>query len=135
MPYQSKDDARWKAIGGGDRIEVTLMKPVGGMRGTAWFDTALKGTREYLLTNHSLTESEQYGLLHIPEKFEENFYDMTGKSLKIHCSKPDVVPFPRCKVKSQYREDLVLEYYYGLNFLPQWREIDNNLKKLFQQFS
>jgi len=135
-PYYPEDDARWKVLGHGERIEVSVMKPVGGIVGTGWFESSLKRTNDSASQGKFYhRENEKYGLIHFSEKTGSSYYDKESRALAIDCDSPNDVPSPSCKVKSHYREDIVFEYYYGLNYLPQWREIDNNLKALFDQFA
>jgi hypothetical protein len=135
-PYYPEDDARWKVLGHGERIEVSVMKPVGGIVGTGWFESSLKRTNDSASQGRFYhRENEKYGLTRFSEKNGSRYFDERNRDLAITCDSPNDVPSPSCKVKSHYREDIVFEYYYGLNYLPQWREIDDNLKKLFDQFA
>ncbi|PKD40810.1 hypothetical protein CWO84_08005 [Methylomonas sp. Kb3] len=131
-PYYPEDDARWKVLGHGERINVTIMKPVGSAK---WLETAIKITNDDVNWGRSNREGEQYGLAHFSEPWSDLYIATDSHSLLMHCGRLKDVPYPSCRVKSRYRENIVFEYNYGLNYLPQWREIDNNLKALFDQFS
>ena len=141
-PYYQEDDARWKVLGHGERIEVLIMKPVGGIVGAGWFESSLKRTNDSASQGKFYhREKEKYGLIHFSEKTGSQYYDKESRALSITCDTAELPPkwhgfySPSCKVKSHYREDIVFEYYYGLNYLPQWREIDDNLKALFDRFA
>lgn len=130
-PYYPEDDVRWKVPGHGERIEVSIMKPVGSAK---WFETVIKILNDEVKRGISHKESEKYGLIHFSEKRADS-YIPTDRSVYINCDKPENVTYPSCKVKANYGEGVVFEYYYGLNYLPQWQEIDDNLKTLIDRFT
>ena len=55
--------------------------------------------------------------------------------MTITCDKSKPGLFPSCRTKSEYRGEIVLEYYYGLDYLPKWNEIDDGLKAMFDRFA
>jgi hypothetical protein len=130
-PYSSEEDARWKVLGHGERIEVLIMKPVGSVK---WFESVIKITNDDVIRGRSHKEGEKYGLTHFSEKIIDTYITTDSRALVIHCDRSNDVLSPSCKVKSNYREGVVFEYYYGLNFLAHWREIDDKLKALFDRF-
>lgn len=138
-PYYPEDDARWKVLGHGDRLEVSIMKPVGGGN---WYvplrDRYLQGKEPGQLTR----EVDAMGLMHFSRSSTDDYFPSEAShELAMTCDSPDGrrgrkgLPFPSCRVKSNYRPGIVLEYYYGLEHLPRWQEIDNDLKAMFDQFA
>lgn len=131
-PYYLEDDARWKILGHGERIDVLIMKLVGG---DDWFEIFVKITNDDVIRGRSHGEGEQYGLNHFSEKRSDTYIAKDGRALVMTCDKSNDISYPSCQIKSNYRKGVIFEYYYGLNYLPQWREIDDNLKALFDQFA
>jgi len=52
----------------------------------------------------------------------------------ITCNPPGSVPEPGCEYEFNYR-GLLLQVDYGKYFLPQWREIDQSVRDLFDSFT
>ena len=43
-------------------------------------------------------------------------------------------PSPSCRVRSNYKNGIVLEYSYSRDFFQSWKQIDANLKAMFDRF-
>lgn len=133
-PYYTEDDAKWKVRGHGDRVEVTIafkddIKNAGGLR--FLHERILEG----VAAGKYQRIGEVHGLIHIDEKAWQSYLPADGRELKISCHGEGNVPSPSCNVLSYFRPGVVLDYYYGLNHLPRWREIDDGLKSMFDQFA
>ena len=142
-PYYEEDDARWKVKGHGDKVEVSIAKPPGGLPAWHdWYEGSLKRINRLADEGRFYQRMPNiYGLIHYSRKTGDSYYAPEGRRLAIDCD-PTVPPqglegswSPSCKTKSNYRPGLVLEYYYALKYLPQWKEIDDNLKTMFDKFA
>lgn len=133
-PYYLEDDARWKALGHGDRVNVSITKPVWG--GSGWYGRSFKRIQKEVGDGlYQVKKLENiYGLIQFEDPGFRKFYPLDGHELTISCYR-EKVPFPGCSVKSNYRDGLVLEYFYARKFLPQWQEIDDGLKTLCDTFA
>lgn len=144
-PYYKEDDIRWKERGNGDKAEVMIAKFRGpkknwGMR---------KMNQEFVAESpHYKREPDVHGLFHygdanrLPyDNGDRYFYLSQDRKLEISCSPAHpaegVKGFwsPSCSVVSDYRPYLVLEYSYALKYLPQWKEIDDRMKAMFDKFA
>lgn len=145
-PYYPEEDARWKVRGHGDRVEVSMMAFRGpsenwGKRNKlniALIEKFISEGRFYKKSN------DVYNLTHYTEihykGLEKQPYDAgdtyfaKDRQMEVNCDREKPGFSPSCKVKSDYRQDIVLEYYYGIQHLAHWREIDNALKAMFDKF-
>ena len=142
-PYYKEDDAQWKERGHGDKLEVSIAKPVGGMPAWHdWYEGSLGRTNRLAAEGRFYQKMPNvYGLTHFSEKTGDSYYAQNGRRLTISCDMskppPDWHGFysPSCKIRSNYRPGLILEYYFGLKYLPQWKEIDDGLKAMFDKFA
>lgn len=137
-PYYKEDDAKWIVLGHGERVEVDIAKgvPRGEPSRKLVFDFADQG-RFYK------REHDTYGLVHYSEKTGNLYFtkNENGNDVWIQCDTPEPPPkwngsySPSCMIDSSYRSGLVLRYVYALNYLPQWKQIDNDLKAMFDKFA
>lgn len=139
-PYYKEDDARWIVQGHGERVEVTLAKSVGSWSG--WYSNMLRETERFASNGRFYhKEPDIYNLTCFSEKTGSSYFAKGGYKLAITCDASEPPPkwngfySPSCKVKSNYQPGLVLEYYYALKYLPQWKEIDDGLKVMFDKFA
>lgn len=139
-PYYKEDDAKWKVLGHGERVEVTIAKPVGSW--SEWYPTMLKETERFTAEGRFYNkEPDIYNLIHFSERSGDSYFAQGGQKTAITCDTSEPPPkwngsySPSCKVKSNYQPGLVLEYYYALQYLPQWKEIDDGLKAMFDKFA
>jgi hypothetical protein len=132
-PYYPEDEARWKVLGHGDRVEVTI-----AVNKIDWFqnnrDRYFNGEDQF-----STRQGEIHGLvLFAGQGYIDDTYfpEDVAIKLKMDCSKEPKRKgfFPSCSVTSNYRPGIVLRYYYSMDYLHDWREIDSKLKVLFDQF-
>lgn len=134
-PYYKEDDAKWKVQGYGDRVEVDIAKgvPRGEPSRKLIYDYSTQGRRK--------KEPDVYGLVHYSSKTSDTYFtnSKAEQDVWIECHIPDPIPkyeyFPSCMVESSYRPGLVLRYVYALNYLPQWKQIDNDLKAMLDKFA
>ncbi len=132
-PYYSEDYAKWKVKGHGDRVEVSVKKPVGG---EDWFQKFKSKYMERSVSGDVVRAPEENGLIHFSSLFDQYFPVSESLELNIRCDKERREGFfPSCKVRSNYGPGIVLEYYYGINHLERWREIDQGLKAALDDFS
>jgi hypothetical protein len=133
-PYYEEDDKRWNVKGHGDRVSVTIRKPVGG---DDWYEWLYKHELEFVGLGRYVQESDIYGLARFDEGPSVRHFPLEGKGITIACdkSKPNPSFFPGCKAKSEYSNGIVIDYYYGLEHLSRWKEIDDGLKVMFDGFA
>lgn len=131
-PYYPDDSARWKVKGHGDRVEMSIMKPVGK---TDWFPWLRDQYWTGKAPGNVRKESAEYGLIHFHDLGDRYFPENESYELTINCDEPEPGMFPSCKVKSNYRAGIVLEYYYSLKYLSDWRKIDDGLKAMCDKFA
>ncbi len=133
-PYYPEDDQRWKVLGHGDKSHITIVEDKGNEK---WFRHILEMTDADARQGRFYRKEESiYDLIHYSPRgtsFDE-YYANDGRTLTIRCSQSQEVPFPSCTVKSSYVSGLGFDYYYSLRYLPQWREIDDKIRALFDQF-
>lgn len=138
-PYYPEDDARWKVLGHGDRVEVTIVKfrgpPENWRKGMEMNRAEIEADKLYMRSNDSFGLAKYSATGGLGDTL---FSDDT--QLQISCSRKQSpgrqsLSSPSCSVTSRYINNIDIEYYYGLNHLPHWREIDSGLKAMFDQFS
>jgi len=140
-PYFKEDDALWKEKGHGDKVEVSIAEfrgPVSNWKSGYKINQEL--VDKFISENRFYKVApEAYGLVHYLEKTGDTYFSKQGQ-LEIKCD-PIKPPTglegswsPSCMIKSKYRPYLVLEYSYALKYLPQWKEIDDGLKAMFDRF-
>jgi hypothetical protein len=79
--------------------------------------------------------SDAHGLMRFRDRPDGHVYlPLDDTELTLACSR-DSLPSPSCRVKSNHREGLVLNYTFSARYLPHWREIDRDLKRLLDGFS
>ena len=137
-PYYPEDDARWKVNGHGDRLEVDITDS-GGTQG--WLhqlrDRYLRGEEQF-----ATRIPDAFGLNRFAVKGMEDAYFPIGDDLELTIScdqKPENLDqknffSPSCRVKSNYKTGIALEYTYASKYLSDWRQIDAGLKTLFDRF-
>lgn len=136
-PYYKEDDAKWKVLGHGERVEVDIAKgvPRGELSRNLIYDYSTQGRRK--------KEPDAYGLVHYSSETGDTYftYNKADQDVWIQCNAPEPPPkwngsySPGCMIDSSYRSGLVLRYVYALNYLPQWKQIDNDLKAMFDKFA
>ena len=103
------------------------------------FELTVKGKFDGVTKGRSQREKDVSGLIHFSPKGygTDDYLPIDGRELRIWCSRaapPDNVPFPGCTVISNYLEGIVLNYSYGRPHLSRWREIDDGIKAMFDNF-
>lgn len=132
-PYYPEDDERWKVKGHGDRVEVNITNSLGSDR---WYSAVRQRIDNEVKQGLTTRLANIYGLIRFSTPLGPKYFPVpSSHELTINCDQSNSVPFPSCSTKSNYRPGIVLEYYYGLDHLPRWREIDNGLKAMFDRFS
>lgn len=131
-PYYQEDDAHWKVRGHGNRVEVSIMKPVGGDN---WYQGLRQRINGEVEEGVTIKANGIHGLVHFSTPLSEKYFPTNERiELVASCDRDPNLLSPSCKVKSSYRPGIVLEYYYGLEHLPDWRAIDDGLKAMFDRF-
>jgi len=46
------------------------------------------------------------------------------------CDKPSQAPYPGCQGRWDYNEEIAVNFDFSVDYLPQWRDIMVNIKKL-----
>lgn len=131
-PYYTEDDSRWKVKGHGDRVEVSITNSLGSSN---WYKAVRQRIDDEVKQGVTAKGTNGYGLIQYITPLGPKYFPSDESSeLTINCDQSDSVLFPSCKIKSNYLSGIVLEYYYGLDHLLRWREIDRGLKAMFEQF-
>lgn len=135
-PYFAEDEARWKARGFGERVEVAISN---SSRYSDWY---LNFREQYFSGQKNKfyeRKAEENGLIMFArKKGGDNEYFPVGNNpeLVLKCTKEParagINPF--CFVVSNYLSNSRLEYSYGKDYLSRWQEIDSKLKTLVDQF-
>ncbi len=137
-PYYPEDEVRWKVRGHGDRVEVDITNSLGT---TDWFnrfrESYLRGEDKF-----ATRMPDTHGLIRFAFKRMEDAYFPIGDDLELIIScdpepennDPKHAFSPSCRVKSNYKNGIALEYTYSAKYLPHWREIDTALKAMFDRF-
>lgn len=139
-PYFPEDDARWKLLGHGERLEVSISNSP-TLSISTWHG-ALRGRYLHGDEVYAARMPDAYGLIHFSEgRMGERYFPVDDSlELTISCDSDEAGDdrqekfSPSCKVKSNYRTVMALEYYFSKKFLLQWKEIDAKLKAMFDQF-
>lgn len=139
-PYHKEDDAYWKERGHGKRLEATITNSLGE---PDWF----KRLKNYYFGSTKkpgteISNNDVYGLIQFEDKgLGIRYFPLNiDLQLTITCDSeknntPAETPFSTsCKVKTNYKDGIAIEYYYGKRNLELWREIDIKLKRLFDDF-
>lgn len=135
-PYYPEDDARWKVLGHGDRVEVTIMKPAGE---GDWYNFVRQRINNEIKQGVTTKKPDAHGLVHFLTPLGPRYFPTDeSNELTISCvgsHRPEPGMSYSCKTKSNYHTGIVLEYYYGIDHLSQWREIEKGLKTIFDRFA
>ncbi|WP_018860957.1 hypothetical protein [Thioalkalivibrio sp. ALJ3] len=138
-PYDPEEKHLWNLDGGGrgDRLDVMITKN----RAPNWYEAIRQRLDEEGDRRMSNVEAEAYGVDAVGHELKA-FSSAMGvryiprtksPQLSISCVDPREVPYPSCRVKSNFRDAVVLEYRYSNNYLSDWRRIDHDVKKLVDQ--
>lgn len=134
-PYYPEDDDLWKVRGHGNRVEVTITNSLGV---PGWFQRYrgryLRGENRY-----STRKEDTNGLIYFQgHGYTSDTYFPVDSSTELTMSCDSETRsadfFPSCNVKSNYKPEIALDYYYGKEFMLNWQKIDSKLKALFDQF-
>src|SRR5262245_20193737 len=132
-PYDIRDAEKWKDSEHADRAEILV--EIDREPGK-WFDYLRRQMDEYAAGKSGGKASARYGLTHYPENGADTYLANDGLELSITCDRKDeMTPSPNCSVKASYDGGLTLNYFYGLENLPRWREIDGLLKQRMRKFA
>ncbi len=122
----------------GLRRKVVIMMTHYRVNWPYYFDGAYK--RLIKLPAHPLVP----GMFHYrdPMGDMEDIYISHDKPVRdltmVRCGNPELdphpAPFPGCSITTLYRNQFQLEYYFSLDYLAQWREIDRKVKALLDSF-
>lgn len=122
----------------GLRRKVVIMMTHYRVNWPYYFDGAYK--RLIKLPEHPLVP----GMFHYrdPMGDMEDIYISHDKPVRdltiMRCGNPELdpepAPFPGCSITTLYRNQFQLEYYFSLNYLAQWRDIDRKVKALLDSF-
>ncbi len=133
-PYYPEDDAHWKVLGHGRKIQIDLVIK----EDPAWFSFYRKlyfsGN-----ANYNKRVDDIYDLAYFSREGELDDVFMPldeSTELMLTCVEMEnnTIPSPSCFVESNYRPGVVLRYYYSRKYLQNWRQIDTSLKAMFDHF-
>lgn len=130
-PYYREDEHLWKLPGHGVQLRVSLMKPVGSKN---WYTGLLNRMNKRVQDGVRVKKENIYELFHFSGPRSDRFFPLEDLKLAITCDKSEFVEYPSCKVKSNYDEGLVLEYYYGIEHLSSWKKMMLVLNKCLMGF-
>lgn len=139
-PYDPDEKHLWNIDGGGwgDRIEVTIWAEDFSEQNVQAIRSGSDERDERLPAG----AAKPYGV-DVDDQGLEVFSSAGGvrflprdesEALIIHCSDPERVPSPGCRVKVAFSHGIALEYRFSLKYLPDWRKIDRDLGELVMQF-
>ena len=133
-PYYAEDDAKWRVLGHGDRVEVSFAS---WPETIGWHKTFVELTKDEMNAGTTAIKTEIYGLTRFEDTTGRSTYLPQNKDRKlmISCAAAKGVKSPSCRAKSNFSDTITLEYYFGLDHLQYWDEIDRGLIRLFTSFS
>lgn len=130
-PYFPEDEEKWKELGHGDRMSVSITNRGDG----DWYHFVNDMTLDWVAQKENYSrEKDVHGLRYYETPSGREYYPLNGQTLRITCNSKKVFS-PSCRFKSNYKNGLALEGTFGVKYLPQWQDIDTGLKKLFNRFS
>ncbi len=140
-PFYAEEEHLWNLDGGGrgDRLDVMITEN----RAPNWYEAIRQRLNEEDDRRMSNEEAEAYGVDAIGHELKA-FSSAMGvryiprtksPQLSISCVDPREVPYPSCRVKSNFRDAVVLEYRYSNDYLSDWRRIDQEVKTLIDRLS
>ena len=133
-PYYSEDDAKWRTPGFGDRVEINILASL------IQYDLLYKRYQyqEDLKNGRVTAGISEYGLQsYIEPSFNTYFpLDVMHQKTDISCyiDRKNSMKPKSCNVRTHYRDNIRLEYYYDANYLKNWKEIDAKIKERLNQF-
>lgn len=128
-PYYVEENERWTVRGPGDRVEVTIEE----QRTSDWnnMDLALEYAKK---AGYEISRSVD-GALSIKEPANTKYlYSVDDLVVLSRCNTEPTHEFHSCRVKSNYREGIILNYRYDIKHFQEWRAIDKSLKEMFERF-
>ncbi|MDR1063810.1 MAG: hypothetical protein LBL48_07760 [Azoarcus sp.] len=131
--YSSENAEQWKVRGHGDRVEVYYAYAPK----LDWFqryrDSYLNGEEN----RYYKRMESQHGLIHFANRSGHTIYFPFNDKVELYisCNKKDnATVFPSCRVVSNHKYGTTLRYYYGLEKLSDWQNIDLKIKSLIDRF-
>lgn len=134
-PYYPEDDAEWKKLGHGKKLALSIRQE----DSKNWYSTV----RKRFFNNRELYHSRSddvYNLAYFEPTggLRDEFFPLDENvELNIDCTpkkKLDSTPSPSCSIKSNYKNGIILDYFFSRDYLKNWREIDRNLKNMLDSF-
>ena len=134
-PYYPEDDAEWKRLGYGKKLALSIMQE----DGENWYFAERKSFFNNQELYHKRSDNV-YDLAYFEPTggLGDEFFPLDENvELNIDCApkkKLDSTPYPGCSIKSNYKNGIVLDYFFSRDYLKNWREIDRNLKNMLDSF-
>lgn len=134
-PYYPEDDAEWKKLGHGKKLFLDIIQE----DSKNWYSTK----RKIFFNNQEIyykRSDDVYDLAYFEPSGElsDVFFPLDENAeLNIDCTPKkelDSTPSPGCSIKSNYKNGIVISYFFSRDYLKNWREIDRNLKNMLDKF-
>ena len=133
-PYYPEDETEWKRVGWGKKLSLSLMH----LDSSNWYSSLRDGFFSGQELYHKRSD-DIYDLAYFEPTggLNERYFPIDADiELTVSCiPKKDLqTPSPSCRVRSNYKNGIVLEYSYSRDFFQSWKQIDANLKAMFDRF-
>ncbi|MDO4795366.1 MAG: hypothetical protein Q4A28_05420 [Brachymonas sp.] len=134
-PYYPEDDAEWKKLGHGKKLALSIRQE----DGENWYFSKRKSFFNHQELYHKRSD-DVYDLAYFEPTggLRDEFFPLDENvELNIECTpkkKLDSTPSPGCSIKSNYKNGIILDYFFSRDYLKNWREIDRNLKSMLDSF-
>ena len=134
-PYYPEDDAEWKKLGHGKKLALSIMQE----DSKNWYSSARKSFFNNQELYHKRSD-DVYDLAYFEPTggLRDEFFPLDENvELNIDCTpkkKLDSTPSPGCSIKSNYKNGIIIDYFFSRDYLKNWREIDRNLKNMLDGF-
>lgn len=134
-PYYPEDDAEWKKLGHGKKLALSIIQE----DSKNWYSSA----RKRFFNNQELyhkRSDDVYDLAYFEPTggLRDNFFPLDENvELNIDCTPKkdlDSTPSPGCSIKSNYKNGIIIDYFFSRDYLKNWKEIDRNLKNMLDSF-
>ncbi|HUO44093.1 MAG TPA: hypothetical protein VMT94_04170 [Burkholderiales bacterium] len=136
QPYDNKTEDEFKRLGHGRKINLLIENSPHHLSVSAGYKAALEGSR---LGEHGSVESDVPGLTRLPDlnpKGREVYVSLVDGQASYFaiCDKEKAGFSPGCHAFLHYSDEIYVNYFFGRDFLPEWKSIDTKIKELVGSF-
>ncbi len=133
-PYKESNAADFDTLGRGKRLRIDISRP--RINWPYYFNNAFK---RLIPLPASSVAPNMLRYRDPKSQFSDVYFSDVNpekKITKMRCVDPQNTPFPPpppnpiCKVNTIYRDKLAIIYTFSLEYLPQWKEIDQKARAL-----